>query len=108
MSAYTGRQGRGAATQRRKAKRLAAEQRNAATPPQRRRAARRKCPTGKVKYLTEQEARTELVGTVVAKNAGRGHRHECRWYACPMCKGWHLTSQPAKPTRRRTDTAVQA
>ena len=54
-----------------------------------------RCPGGKIRYETEQRARVELVGTIVAFNRGKGRRKECRVYLCPRCHGWHLTSQPA-------------
>jgi hypothetical protein len=78
-------------------KRAEAEARNARTRPERRRAVRRRgCPTGKQRYATESAARTELVGTVIAKNRGKQQRRECRTYLCPMCGGWHLTSAPER------------
>jgi hypothetical protein len=52
------------------------------------------CPSRKVRFASEAEARTELVGTVVARNRGKNQRRECRVYQCSSCDGWHLTSQP--------------
>jgi hypothetical protein len=52
------------------------------------------CPSGKVRYETEHDARVELCGAVVAKNRGRNRRRETRAYSCPRCDGWHLTSLP--------------
>ncbi len=47
------------------------------------------CPIkGKIRYRTENAARAALVGIVI-----RGNRKERQVYACPACKGWHLTSQ---------------
>lgn len=96
MSAFTGPQGKGATRTRRATQRTDAEARNAATPPERRRNARRDCPTGKVKYASEHDAQIALVGALVNRNRGRLQRHEQRWYQCPMCTGWHLTSKPDK------------
>lgn len=94
---YIGRQFKGAAKVHRANKRDEAIARNAATRPERRRAARRPCPTGKLRYATEQTARAELVGTVMSRNRGKEQRHECRIYECPMCGGgWHLTSSPER------------
>lgn len=95
MSAFTGSQVKGAMAAHRKAKREQAVARNRATPADRRAAYRRPtCPTGKNKYRTRGLAQAELVGTVIAKNRGDQRRHERRVYECPMCFGWHLTSQP--------------
>lgn len=55
------------------------------------------CPSGKLRYATEYEARVELVGTVIGRNRGKHKRRECRWYLCDRCHGWHLTSMPAAP-----------
>lgn len=95
--------GRGATASLRQAKRDEAIARNAATPPERRAAARRGCPTSKIRYRTEHEARTELVGAVIAKNRGRNERRECRVYACDLCGGgFHLTSSPLRPGQEAT------
>jgi len=99
MSAFTGPQRKGATRDHRATKRAEAEARNAATPWERRASARRPCPTGKTRYRTEQEARTELVGCLVAKNAGRNQRKEVRVYGCPLCGAFHLTSKPYDPER---------
>lgn len=58
----------------------------------------RTCPSGKRRLVDEREAKTELVGAILKRNKGSQRRRECRYYECPICKGWHLTSQP-KPTR---------
>jgi len=100
VSAYTGQQGKGAATTRRATRRAEAEARNLATPPERRRYYRRPCPSGKRKYATESQARTELVGALVGANSGDGKRHEKRVYECPACGHWHLTSKPAMAARK--------
>lgn len=98
MSAFTGPQGPGALRTHRETKRAEAQARNATTKPERRKAARRGCPTGKRRFVTEQYARAELVGTAIARNTGRNQRQECRCYQCPMCGGWHLTSKPERRT----------
>lgn len=54
----------------------------------------RGCPSGKVRYVTEQYARAQLVGVLISANRGNGKRHERRIYECPICHGWHLTSKP--------------
>lgn len=97
MSRYTGPQGRGAAARAREQRRRDAEARNALTPPQRRAAARRPCPTGKVRYRDEHQAKAELVGLVIARNLGHANRQERRIYPCDRCHGWHTTSKPKKP-----------
>lgn len=50
------------------------------------------CVTGKRKYRTERDARTALVGAIVARNSGKHRRKEVRIYECPVCVHWHLTS----------------
>ena len=86
VSAFTGPQGRGAQRERRATKRTEAETRNTLTRPKNRANSRRPCPTGKRRFVTEQYARAELVGTTMARNNGRA----------PICKGWHLTSKPER------------
>lgn len=95
MSVYHGAQGHGAARAHRETKRKEAEARNAATPPERR-STKPGCPSGKQILYTEKEAQTELVGALVRKNRGNNRRKECRWYQCPLCGFYHLTSQPLK------------
>ena len=95
MSAFSGPQGKGARQTRRARMRAEAEQRNTATPWERRAKSRRPCPHGKTRgYATEAEARTELVGTNIARNMGKAKRRECRVYECGACGRWHLTSKP--------------
>jgi len=77
-------------------KRAEAEARNQATKPERKRAFRRGCPTGKRGFLTEHDARCELVGACVDRNRGRNHRKEVRVYECPLCGAYHLTSKPER------------
>lgn len=101
MSAFSGPQGKGAAKARRAKMRAEAEQRNAATPWDRRAKSRRLCPHGKTRgYATEAEARTELVGTNIARNMGKAKRQECRVYECGACGRWHLTSKPRTTVRQ--------
>lgn len=102
MSAHYGAHGKGARAALRQAKRDEAKARNAATPPERRRASRRGCVTGKLRYRTEHEARTELVGALIAKNRGRNERRECRVYVCDLCGGFHLTSSPLRTPTKET------
>lgn len=53
----------------------------------------RGCPSGKRRFATEQYARAQLVGALIAKNRGKNQRRETRIYQCPLCEGWHLTSR---------------
>lgn len=46
----------------------------------------------KVGYATEREAQLALVSAIVAKNRGKNQRRERRWYECPKCHRWVLTS----------------
>lgn len=97
MSRFSGPQGAGARRRVREQKRREAIARNALTQPNRRAASRRPCPTHKVRYRDEHEARVELVGRIVSRNLGSNRRHERRVYECPKCFGWHHTSRPEKP-----------
>lgn len=54
------------------------------------------CPTGKVRYATEQYARAQLVGAIIRRNRGNAKRQEQRVYPCPVCHGFHLTSKPSR------------
>lgn len=52
--------------------------------------------TGKRKYYTEHDVKGALrsASKVRDKNRRRDRvRRECRYYKCPDCDGWHLTSQ---------------
>lgn len=58
-----------------------------------------RCPrSGKLRYRDQPEAINALHHAVTARHRAEvdgvetGHR-ECRAYACPACRGWHLTSQ---------------
>ncbi len=51
----------------------------------------------KIQYRTEREAKLALVAAITGKNRGRNHRRECRYYRCPTCHFWHLTSHPKPP-----------
>jgi hypothetical protein len=48
-----------------------------------------RCPaTGKLRFT-----RAQAQGAVAdAVNSGRPYRRECRYYECPDCGAWHLTS----------------
>ncbi|WP_342627548.1 hypothetical protein AAC691_15450 [Nguyenibacter vanlangensis] len=53
-------------------------------------------PTGeqvcvKARFPTEDAARAEL--DTISRLSPRDHK-PVRAYECPLCKGWHLTSQP--------------
>ncbi len=62
-------------------------------------------PCTKVRYDTRQEAEDVLIAARVKASlrVGRHHqrRREQRVYLCyiPSCRGFHLTSQPVKPSR---------
>lgn len=52
----------------------------------------------KLQYRTEREAKIALVDAITTRNAkGRNQRKECRYYVCPVCHYWHLTSLPKPP-----------
>lgn len=60
---------------------------------------RRSCPTGKIRYRDGDQAGLALKGlrarAAWANLRGGEHRiRVLRKYECPMCGGWHLTSQP--------------
>lgn len=57
-----------------------------------------RCPTGKVRYRDEVAAMLAL-GRASSRSEVRPNRVEQRQYRCPMCKGWHLTSQKRKASR---------
>ena len=60
-----------------------------------------RCPiTGKVRLGERKDARLvlEFIRRCAQTDAGRGvvsRRRECRFYRCPHCRGWHLTSLEA-------------
>ena len=89
MSAFSGRQGRGAARRHREAKRLAAEDRAAAYRQLGHEAARVRMCTSKNRY-TEYDFALAV--------AGKASRREAlmRVYQCPVCDGWHLTHKPER------------
>lgn len=49
------------------------------------------CSTHKVRYADELGA---LMGLASVQRWGGTTHDECRVYECPMCEGWHTTSQP--------------
>lgn len=57
-----------------------------------------RCGTGKVQYFARADAELALVGI----DRTDPKRHEQRVYHCPVCDGWHLTSQD----RRTTESAA--
>lgn len=57
-----------------------------------------KCPSGKLRYRDHAEAVRALHGAQNARNraaqaGARSNRAERRDYRCPLCHGYHLTSQ---------------
>ena len=70
------------------------------TAPRYRRPQTSKCrATGKWRYVSEFHALTALTGVTEtqAMDAQLGiesKRREQRYYRCPFCHGWHLTSKP--------------
>lgn len=51
----------------------------------------RSCPSNKMRYRDRIGALVALGSTGLARSS---KREESRVYRCPMCFGWHLTSQP--------------
>lgn len=49
------------------------------------------CPTGKFGYVSKARAKRAL------KEARRAGRSVTAVYDCPMCVGFHITSQPQVP-----------
>jgi hypothetical protein len=67
--------------------------------------------TGKTRYPTSGDAKTAIqklkakktaYNNVTQKRVKRrtGKIEQCRFYYCPHCKGWHLTSKEAKLTNK--------
>jgi hypothetical protein len=54
--------------------------------------------SGKLKYFSCQDA--DLALAAIPRD--NPNRRECRVYACPMCGGWHLTSQEQRNRRSAT------
>lgn len=48
-----------------------------------------RCESGKLKYFTFADADLALAGI----DTSNLNRREQRVYPCPLCQGWHLTSQ---------------
>ena len=58
----------------------------------------RRCPaTGKLRYPDEIAAQLALISTKRAEQ--RRVTNERRYYRCPACGGFHLTSQTKEPRR---------
>ena len=63
------------------------------------------CPTsGKVRYGELKDIKLAMRQTDRDRSRARVNkvacsRREIRSYECSDCRGWHLTSQPAKPIR---------
>lgn len=53
---------------------------------------KKNCPTRKVRYRDQAEVKVALNRTKAKGNLGDKRRREARFYRCPMCNGWHLTS----------------
>ena len=89
MSAFSGRQSKGAARRHREAKRLTAEDRAAACRELGREAVRARMCTRKNRY-------TEY-GFALAVAAKASRREALmRVYECPVCAGFHLTHKPIR------------
>lgn len=59
------------------------------------------CPCGKVRYRDRIAAQLALA-TIGRVDSSRRPKSERRPYRCPLCKGWHLTSE----VRRRRSRAA--
>ncbi|MEU6831035.1 hypothetical protein ABZ894_20490 [Nocardia beijingensis] len=55
-----------------------------------------RCESGKLRYFSFADADLALAGIDRTKPG----RQESRVYACPLCGGWHLTSQPLRTAGR--------
>ena len=58
------------------------------------------CKPEKRRYLTAADAEAELARTRAKLAAGITRRQECRYYRCPDCLCYHLTSIPLHQLRR--------
>ena len=54
---------------------------------------------GKVRYRDRIAALMALMSTKRKQATGRA-KDEMRAYRCPLCMGWHLTSQQKRQTRK--------
>lgn len=59
----------------------------------------KRCESGKVRFKDHRQAVEALHSTQnhsanQIQKFGDTRRREVRSYSCPICKGWHLTSQP--------------
>lgn len=60
------------------------------------------CASGKRAYASAQDARAALLDARIAVALhGDTKRHEQRYYTCPRCRHWHLTSSPPGAVTRR-------
>lgn len=59
------------------------------------------CPCGKVRYR-DRVAALMVLARIVAVDSPRRAKQEQRPYPCPLCHGWHLTSQPRRGRDTRT------
>ncbi|MBE1471414.1 tRNA(Ile2) C34 agmatinyltransferase TiaS [Kibdelosporangium phytohabitans] len=57
-----------------------------------------RCPSGKRQFRTEEAADAALT-SIWSRPWPGGRRLETRYYQCPDCAQWHLTSQPLRPQR---------
>lgn len=48
---------------------------------------------GKIRYSTELDAKIALASTRRARRGSPSGKEECRYYLCPQCRGYHLTSK---------------
>lgn len=57
------------------------------------------CPTGKSRYRDEIAAKMAL-SAVQHQDKSWRPKLEQKAYRCPLCRGWHLTSQQNRPKRK--------
>lgn len=61
------------------------------------------CSTGKIEYLSPGSADKALRKIRKRARRSRGTRYgrtPIRFYRCPECGHWHLTSEPRRDTRK--------
>ncbi|KFI50058.1 hypothetical protein [Bifidobacterium biavatii] len=54
---------------------------------------------GKIRYSTELDAKIALASTRRARRGAVSAKEECRYYLCPQCHGYHLTSKGPRNNR---------